>query len=190
MLWFYLTILDTPEKRDKLTLIYNDYKGIMYYEALRVLKDVQLAEDAVHNSFLALIKIIDEIRTESHNQMASFVVLIVRNKAIDMLRAVKHEKLNDDEDANVLAEMVKDLGVTEDIVITADSMNRLVELISNMDEKYRTPLVLQAKGYKVREIAQILEIGTENVKSRLFRARKMARHLLEGDSEYERDNKG
>lgn len=185
MLWLYLAALNTPEQRDKLTEIYAVYKKRMYYEALHILKDAQLAEDAVHNSFLTLIKKIDDIRTDNCNQIASFVVLITRNKAIDILRTQKYEqKTHADNDFTVTEESNDPL--PEDVVVSTDSINRLVELISCMDEKYRSPLILQAKGYKLGEISRILEITEENVKIRLFRARKMAQNLLEEDKKHER----
>lgn len=50
------------------------------------------------------------------------------------------------------------------------------ELMNQLDEKYRTILILYyAEGFKVREIAQILDMEENTVKTRLSRGRKEVR---------------
>lgn len=47
------------------------------------------------------------------------------------------------------------------------------ELMNQLEEKYRIILLLYyAEGFKIREIAQILELEENTVKTRLVRGRK------------------
>lgn len=52
------------------------------------------------------------------------------------------------------------------------------ELMNQLDEKYRTVLILYyAEGFKVREIAQLLEMEENTVKTRLSRGRKEVKKM-------------
>lgn len=43
----YLQMLDTPEERAKFETLYYSYRRTMLHIAMKILKDHQLAEDAV-----------------------------------------------------------------------------------------------------------------------------------------------
>lgn len=75
----------------------------------------------------------------------------------------------------------------ETIAIDALSFEELIAMVSQMDDRYRAPLELKLQGYQVKEIATILNITQENVKVRIFRARKMILDKLESYHEQERD---
>lgn len=62
MLALYISLLDTEEQISKFEHIYTKYRGLMFYTAKGVLQDSYLAEDAVHETFLDIIRIIDSIR--------------------------------------------------------------------------------------------------------------------------------
>lgn len=56
-----------------------------------------------------------------------------------------------------------------------------------MDEKYRLVLLLYyGEGFKIREIAQILEMEENTVKTRLARGRKQFERLYKGKQVQER----
>lgn len=54
MLLFYLSLLDTEEEKTKFERLYYEYRAVMKYKALEILKDEYLAEDAVHEAFIKL----------------------------------------------------------------------------------------------------------------------------------------
>jgi RNA polymerase sigma-70 factor (ECF subfamily) len=66
MLAFYMAALETDEERDKLADLYQRYHQLLTKAALRIVKSPDLAEDAVHETFVAAIedkgKIIFDIR--------------------------------------------------------------------------------------------------------------------------------
>lgn len=64
MLALYISLLDTEEQISKFEHIYTKYRGLMFYTAKGVLQDSYLAEDAVHETFLDIIRIIDSIRAK------------------------------------------------------------------------------------------------------------------------------
>lgn len=60
-MFIYLAIIDSPEGKLKFEVIYERYKNLMFYTANRVLGDTRDSEDIVHDAFLKVIKIIDDI---------------------------------------------------------------------------------------------------------------------------------
>ena len=56
MLQLYLQLLNTCSEQEKFKQLYETYHRLMHWEAQRVLQDRQLAEDAVQESFLRMIK--------------------------------------------------------------------------------------------------------------------------------------
>ena len=51
MLQLYLQLLNTCSEQEKFKQLYETYHRLMHWEALRVLQDRHLAEDAVQESF-------------------------------------------------------------------------------------------------------------------------------------------
>ena len=51
--------------------------------------------------------------------------------------------------------------------------------LGNLDIIYITPLTLQEQGYRIKEIAEMLDISESAVKMRISRAKKMIYELVE-----------
>ena len=179
MLGMYLALLDTAEQKDKFEYIYRKYQGFMYHVAMSALGDHYLAEDAVHETFLDLIRIIDDVRAGNEKELMAFLRIITHHQAVDMLRKRRTLNKADDElDSALDVEQNVDL---ETVVLSKIGYEKLIEMVSGMDEKYKSLLFLKAQGYKTDEIAKILKITPNNVKVRLHRARKMLLSKLEED---------
>lgn len=59
--------------------------------------------------------------------------------------------------------------------------------MNNMDEKYRVILTLYySEGFKIREIAQILDMDENTVKTRLARGRRQFANLYQMEPAVER----
>lgn len=101
MLWMYMAMLETAEQKDKIAYIYENYAGMMYHVAIGVVGEHYLAEDAVHETFLRLIRIIDEVEIDDAKKLKCFLVLLTHSKAVDAVRKLnKMKPTSDDELAN------------------------------------------------------------------------------------------
>ena len=68
-----------------------------------------------------------------------------------------------------------------------DSMTRLERLIQEIPVEYREPLLLRAvHGLRTRQIAAILDVAPPTVDTRIARARKMLRDLMEAQDAADR----
>lgn len=155
---FYLSMIKSQEDKDKFEYIYTNYRYTMLYEARQVLKDEHMAEDAVHESFIKIIKIISKISLENCNKLRRFLVLIVRHKSIDMIR--KNDKVE-----TIPIENIQDINenLRDDVldkVMSIEGVKRLIEIITALDDIYRIPLELKVLyGYSHKEISEILDLS-------------------------------
>ena len=171
MLALYISLLDTEEQISKFEHIYTKYRGLMFYTAKGVLQDSYLAEDAVHETFLDIIRIIDSIRANNEKELSQFLRVLTHHKAVDMVRKCTRQKKSDTEIEDL--DLSKSDVNVETIVLDKIDYENMLLLVQSMDEKYKTPLLLKVQGYKVSEIADFLNISPGNVKVRLHRARKI-----------------
>ena len=65
---------------------------LMHWTAEKILHDEHLAEDAVHEAFLRIIQNFHQIREIPCPKTRSFVVIIVRNVALNMQKKRKREE--------------------------------------------------------------------------------------------------
>lgn len=100
MLALYISLLDTEEQINKFEHIYTKYRGLMFYTAKGVLQDSYLAEDAVHETFLDIIRIIDSIRANNEKELSQFLRVLTHHKAVDMVRKCTRQKKSDTEIEN------------------------------------------------------------------------------------------
>ena len=181
MLALYITLLDTDEQISKFERIYTKYRGLMFYTANSVLQDSYLAEDAVHETFLDIIRIIDSIRATNKKELSQFLRIMTHHKAVDMVRKCSTQKKCDNE---IDSSCSSKIDTAEAIVIDKIQYENMLSLVQSMDEKYKTPLLLKIQGYKISENADFLNISAGNVKVRLHRARKI---ILVGLEEHGND---
>ena len=149
MLALYISLLDTEEQISKFEHIYTKYRGLMFYTAKGVLQDSYLAEDAVHETFLDIIRIIDSIRANNEKELSQFLRVLTHHKAVDMVRKCTRQKKSDTEIEDF--DLSKSDVNVETIVLDKIDYENMLLRVQSMDEKYKTPLLLKVQGYKVSE---------------------------------------
>lgn len=183
MLWIYTAMLETAEQKDKITYIYETYVGLMYHVALKVVGEHYLAEDVVHETFLRLIRIIDDVKIDDTTKLKHFLALLTHSKAVDLVRKLnKIKPISNDE----LINHPTPENSPEDVALNSIVFEDLVSFVRQMDEKYSTPLHLRWMGYSIQEISKFLDISQQNTKVRLYRAKQMILTQLEAQDELTR----
>lgn len=175
MLTFYLNMLDTEDEKTKFEQLYLEYRFTMLHVARQILHDDMLAEDAVHDAFLALLKNLDKIDEISCKKTKAYIVIIVRNKAIDIIRHKNKEIISDDFSENIEDSTFQ----PENIYIKKEDVHILTSCIQKLDVKYRSVIELHYFcQLSAPEIAESLNISRENVDVRLCRAKKLLHEML------------
>ena len=173
------------ETVERLNKFYELYKGTMFFEALKILEDRALAEDAVIESMLKLAKYLDKFSEIDCPKTRGYIVTIVRSVAIDMLR--KRGRLAE---VPLDDEIADGLGV--DITLRDVTVLEAVEMIKRCIEKlhpnYAEILRLTAfYGHTIEEAADILGLKIDTARKRLTRARNALKvKFKEEGYDYER----
>ncbi len=178
MLLFYLSLVDTDEDRSKVARIYKRYYGLMTYVAEQMLGDKKdAAPDIVHDSILKIIDRIGTLDLSDAEKTKNLCLTIVRNKCIDYLRRKDTNTLPlddcPDEDCGDAA--------PDDIVVSEETVDAVFRAIGSLGEKYIDVCVMKfVYGYRDGEIAGLLGLVPETVRSRICYARKKLAEILRG----------
>lgn len=159
-----------PDKRDKRKFrkLYDKYSRLMYSVAYNILHNGSDAEDAVHEAFVAISKNFSKISSLDANKMRSCIVIIVRNKAIDIYNANRRR-------STLLLDEAYMGAAASDVDISP-----LAEAMLRLPEKYRSVIMLKYdNGFKSKEIAQMLGMSDGMVRQTLMKARELLRAELE-----------
>lgn len=169
----YLQMLETPEERSKFEIIYLEYRDLMFYVANRILHDRQESEDAVHEAFLKMIKILHRIDEPKCPKTKNLVVIIVERTAIDLWRRRNRRPLLPMEEAALDRHSPQPAEPMEGRWTLAQAM-------ASLPEKYRSLLLLRFdNGFSEAEVAQLLSMTQANVHKTIQRARKKLEQILE-----------
>lgn len=82
---FYTLNLDEVQK-NKFEQIYEKYRKLMFHLAYEMLEDEMESEDVVHIASIKMLRYLDNIDLEKPTKTKIFIITIVRNICIDMLR--------------------------------------------------------------------------------------------------------
>ena len=183
MLSFYLSLLTDESNKIKFEQFYLQYRHTMLWIAEEILDDHELAEDAVHEAFLRVLDHIQNIFPEKCNKTRSYFVIIVRNIALDMLRKRKQlDEANIDDQLNIPADELSD---PEMSVRRRENVEQIMKALKRMNQTYTDILTLHfVHECSSQEIAQILNLSPENVRTRLHRGRKQLLSLLKEDDDF------
>ena len=182
VLQFYLQLLETEEELQKFTQLYETYRKLMHWTAEKILHDEHLAEDAVHEAFLRIIQNFHQIREIPCPKTRSFVVIIVRNVALNMQKKRKREEKetfreilpeeSTDFREDALRHAIDNISYGFDETIDEIYRNEIMAAVLSLPDVSKEVLLLYGYvGYSVRDIAKYLKITEATAYKRLHRAR-------------------
>jgi len=136
-----------------------------------------MAEDALHNAFIVIMKDWKNFSAlPCQNQLARFTI-IVKNKAIDLLRETKrkeHGELNDE-----IFNRHDDAEETGAIVESAENYQILLCCIRQLPEIYQTAFEMRyIQDLSNSEISKFLNIPPKTVSARVQRAKQQLQKIL------------
>ncbi|MCI8835195.1 MAG: sigma-70 family RNA polymerase sigma factor [Ruminococcus sp.] len=162
-------LVKKAKKKDKTAFValMERQKIAMYKVAKSYLRSEEDVADAIQETILTCYEKLDSLEKEQY--FKTWLIRILINKCKDIQKAGCRE---------FLPGQMPEQGGT----CMALENYEFYELLKALDEKYRTVLVLYyAEGFKVREIAQILELEENTVKTRLSRGRKQLAREYRGE---------
>jgi RNA polymerase sigma-70 factor, ECF subfamily len=161
--------------------LYARYGGIAYGLAYRLTGDQILAQDVVHDAFLALWRA-PEAYDPGRGPFRTFFLALVHHRAVDTIRREERLRARTERAANL--EPVEDEDVAD--TVTEDAFlgvrrRQVREALADLSPDQRQVLEMAYFGGKTQvQIAEELAIPLGTVKTRTFAALKKLRAALEG----------
>lgn len=147
--------------------ICTKYGDCLYAAAFNIFRQRQDAEDAVQEALLRLYRTDKEFESEEH--VKAWLIRVTINVAKSTYTSFWHKN-------RVTYEEYMD-----EISFDSDADRDLMETVLSLPAKYRIIVHLYYyEGYKTREIAALLQLSENTVKTRLVKSRKILKAKLEG----------
>ena len=162
-------------KEQKYSLFVEAHAADLYRYAHWKCRDRLMAEEVIQETFLRAWKAIDSLREASAAK--SWLFTIFRREFARQFER-KSLEYSDVENMDTIATGV------EGIDSSTPESAAMKKALASLAPEYREPLVLQVLGgFSCDEIAGILDISASAVMTRVFRARKQLRAILEEKSD-------
>ena len=166
------------------------YQGPLYNFALRHLRNQSLAEEVVQDAFVRLVRNAADFKHEA--RFSTWLYTIVRNLCIDQGRkqslrrhpSLDEAKRGDEGDGPTLGEQIADSRANvERTAVSAEIRERLMQAVDALPDDQREVFLLrELSNLPFKDIAEIVGIPENTVKSRM---RYALERLQEALSEYE-----
>jgi RNA polymerase sigma-70 factor (ECF subfamily) len=122
----------------------EEHQSAMFFAARTILtgRNTCHVDDAVQNACIAIAENINLIKMRiPQNKLRAFIIRVVKNKAIDIMRREKRRDTLplDDTDYHLIPDPL-------DEIIEKEDYENLLRAVMRLDEKYRTVLEAQLKN--------------------------------------------
>ena len=169
-------------------LLVLKYQSRLISTAFKFVKDVQIAEDIVQDSFIKAFNALESFREDSSFYTWIYRITVNTSKNFLVSKKRKSELLNSDlsEEASYEIEPVETYS-PEDLLQATQLQKVITDTFDQLGEDTRTALTLrELDGLSYEQIADVVNCPVGTVRSRIFRGREV---IDEAISQYKQDNK-
>lgn len=173
MISLILNIIESSA--EKFNKLYKKYKNYVFVICNNILKDTNLSEDAMQETFVSINNSLENITEYDSNRTKGYIAVIARNKSINIYNKEKNLVFVED----IFFENKKvEINILDNLYY-----ENLLKLIRNLKIEYSNILILRyVHEMEYSEIAKTLEISEPNARKRVERAKKALKTALEGEN--------
>ena len=154
--------------RSELERLMDQYGSSLLRMCTLYLKDADLAQDAVQETFIRAYRHLNDYRGESSEK--TWLTAIAMNISRDMLRTAWFRHQSRSTDIDTLPEQPAGFEFPDNTVLTE---------VMHLPAKYREVILLRYyEGLKLKEVASALGLSDGRVRSRLNKANELLRDRL------------
>ena len=165
-------VLNGKTKKQRYEALVDDLYQDVYRYAYWICKNQTLAQDLVQETFLRAWRSLDSLQNDKAAKAWLFTIL--RRENARLYERYQPELVDVDD------RPLPETGIDE----PDDAMERelLHNAINKLESEYRDPLLLQVVGgFSGKEIADILDLNSNTVMTRLFRARSKLKDYFDSE---------
>lgn len=149
--------------------ICENYQRLLFHVAYGITRDHYLAQDVVQETYIKAYRKIDTISDES--KLCSWLAAIAARTAIDFVRKEKRRR-EVLESEFLLKENCSRKNVEEEVDLRL-FVQEISKALDELNDRQKAILFLKVnKGMKEKEIADVLQLNPNNVKTILYRVRR------------------
>ncbi|WP_181444466.1 RNA polymerase sigma factor [Bacillus sp. 03113] len=157
--------------------VYCMYYKRLFHISYSITRDIYIAEDVVHETFIKALKKVETIEEES--KIGAWLSMIATRTAIDFVRRERKKK-GIPMEQNMLESLGKEMKQNVEEEAEVEMLVEQVNIaIKSLTFEYQDVLMLKlGHGLKENEIAHVLNLKPSTVKTRIYRARKQLKQLF------------
>ncbi|MFH1965691.1 MAG: RNA polymerase sigma factor [Acidobacteriota bacterium] len=168
------------KKRDEsaFQVLHDTYSRRIYMTAYRILRDEELARDAIQESLINVYRAIKTFRGES--KLSTWVSRITVNVCLEILRRNKKHQNRIEEDISE-SWTLPDTRALDPYrnIEQLELGHRVHSAMSRLGRKHLVVVKMHdLQGYTIKEIAENLEVAEGTIKSRLYYGREALKRQL------------
>lgn len=171
------------KKEDKAAFegLVRRYTNYVYTTAFFVLRDTHEAEDVSQEVFVKVYLSIKDFKGIS--SFKTWIRKLTVNTCIDKLR-IKTKAIDKKVSLDTVGNIYEIASASfnhnlESSFLNKETVSKVLDIIVNMDENYRIPLILRdLQDYSYREISILTEKPIGTIKTNIHRARKIIKEKL------------
>lgn len=160
--------------------MFQEKMKLIYRYLIKIGCSTEDADDIVQDTFYKALKYIDGIQTD---KLSSWLFKVAVNKYYDLCRkSNKHVHLSIDED--IFKESLTEGKLVEDYLLNLERKEEILKVLNSISEIKKNLLMFKYDmGLSYKEIAEILDINENTVKTYLFRAREQFKKMWRAEYE-------
>lgn len=161
-----------PEDSEKLQRIYEIYEQPMYRIAFAVLKNPELAEDAVSDAFVRIIDRLKKIRSPESDRTKAYIVKVIKSTSINIYRKKKRSLIRELPIDDSIIQIPDSQNVEEHVTAVMDGQDKR-NLLNKLDDTDRNIIILRCGNeLSWKEVAERTSMTESTARKRFERARK------------------
>lgn len=166
---------DTVSLEKKVTRYFAQWRAPVYRYLVAVFGQPELAEEFTQEAFLQLYNALHS--GQSITNIRAWIFRVAHNLAVNQLKQRQFIAPLDDEAWEELYRKLKDAAPgPEQRLLQQEKLQRLHAAIARLTQAERECLHLRSKGFRYREMAEILGLSTTTIAETLYRViEKLAR---------------
>ena len=161
--------------REAFGALVEQYRDNVYRLAYRMCGNAYDADEAAQEAFVAAWRALPNFRGDA--KFSTWLYRLTTNAAIDVMRREKrHQTVGDGE----MVDLADDADSPQETVERTEQQEAVQKALSTLSEEYREVLLLRyMEELDYAEIAEVLQLPSGTVKSRINRGRQALKAILE-----------
>lgn len=173
-------------------ILIKSYEKRAFNIAYRMLGNMEDANDATQEAFIKVFKNMSKFKGDS--SFSTWLYRIVTNTCLDIIRKNKNKKVvsydntKKTDDGEIKIEFEDEKNNTEEIIEKKLENEFIHECINSLGKDHRAVIVLRdINGFTYKEMTKVLKCSEGTIKSRINRARKSLKNIIEDKRELFKD---